>query len=365
MSRYNELVYKDFTEEPVYHTPTKTCLILDLLKVVVKLERAIWCGFFLCLNSLLFCFSVLPLKSLVSRRPHNYLRLLILIVISVLLNYVYSNSRLYHDLKEQDFVKITAAYNMVSISDRILTSYGAKVIENTFSPSAAPIKVLNCVLCAFYVFVHCFVQCVSLTLFEVALNSSVETISLIMITSSFVELKLSVFKKSSVKRLYYILCFDFIDRFQLLMYLFIILVKSLMKYPGTLHRNIDGVILVIFTSMTIDWIKHCYLVYVNNVDLRTYDEYVKFNMKQNLQRSLNANKTIKYTLEVDNVLDYASSVALSFKFVALPHACLVTPRQILREIVPLLLSTYYTLEWALLISGLYILKCLGTVLFLY
>ena len=127
-----------------------------------------------------------------------------------------------------------------------------------------------------------------------------------------------------MKELYYIVCFDFIDRFQLLMYLFIILVKSLIKYPGTLHTNIDGIILVIFTSMAIDWIKHCYLVYVNNVDLSTYDEYVKLNMKQNLQRSLSDNKTGKFTVETNNVLDYASSVALSFKFVTLPHACLVT-----------------------------------------
>ena len=64
----------------------------------------------------------LPSHLFLQMVPHSFHipPLLVLIsLVSLLLNFFYPASRLYHDLKEQDIVKITAAYNIVGIADPV------------------------------------------------------------------------------------------------------------------------------------------------------------------------------------------------------------------------------------------------------
>lgn len=249
---FRRAIYADFDPNHKHFEFTSRSMLSDLFSKIHQFEHTIWLGLLICLNSLLYIFTILPINTLKNPSSANYLRCLLILSVSVILSYFYSTSRLYHDLKEQDFVKLSALYNMIGIADQLLMPYGKLALKTLFSHSRFEVKIKNFITTLIYLILHTLHQSMALTVFEVALNSTTSTLMLVVITSAFVELKITVFKKTDHRALYQILCNDFIDRLQLLIYLFTILIKAIISARTNVYHILTGIVLVIINSVCID-----------------------------------------------------------------------------------------------------------------
>ncbi|CAG9321429.1 unnamed protein product [Blepharisma stoltei] len=335
---------------------TDKSLLSDIVTKIYQLEHTIWLGLLLCLNSLLNIFTILPLNTIQNPKFSNTFRCLLILTVSVLLSYFYPASRLYHDLKEQDFVKLSALYNMVGIADQLLMAYGKFAIKTLFASSwKMGTKITNFLVTLIYLFLHTLHQNIALTVFEVAIHSSTSTLVLVLVTSAFVEVKITVFKKTDHRALYQIVCNDFIDRLQLFTYLLTILIKAMIVSRSNIYHIMTGILLVSIDSIMIDWIKHYFILHFNKISPEVYEEFRKKNMRENFLLIQNENYHIDYEEMVPNCLDACSSVALAYRYTALPHACML-----LRVFGGDIYQTLSCLEIGLAMGGLYLVKCIVT-----
>jgi len=346
-------LYTDFEDCETPNAVSNLALYSEIVTVIYHVEKAIWTGFLLCMNSLLYTLICLPLKTVLFPQLRNLLRVCLLGLATLVLCYLYSVSRLYHDLKEQDFVKLSAVYNMLGVADQLLMSFGKRSIERLFGECRLRVRVLNFGVCLVYLVMHSFHLSLALTVFEVALNSSFSTLLLIVITSSFVELKITVFKKTDKQGLFRILCNDFIERLQLFMYLMTALVKSAIIGSQSLGHLVTGCLLIFGSSICIDWIKHYFILFFNNLPTSSYADFISINMKQSFLLSQSKQIHVEWNENTNNPIDPACSVTLAYRFTAMPHSCML-----LRVFGFLIVSSLQFLDAALLFSAIYLVKSL-------
>lgn len=102
-------------------------------------------------------------------------------------------SIIFHYLKEQDYLKITVAYNFLTISDVLLRAYGKKCVFVLFSHRNW--RLGDLIFNFIYTVTHTTILLLEMLVIEVALYSGMRTLMLLIISSSFVELKINVLKK--------------------------------------------------------------------------------------------------------------------------------------------------------------------------
>ena len=219
----------------------------EIHTMIIAIERSLILGLLQCFSSLLYTLVILPIRCCYLNASINTsLRTGILIGVSIFLSYYLSVSRLYHDLKEQDFLKLNAVYNMIGISDQLLMAFGQKTLKDISK------SIENFIMCLTYVCIHTLHLSLALTVFEVALNSSTGNLILIVLTTAFVELKITVFKKTDKKILTNVVYNDVIERLQLILYLFTILCKALITKQGNIGMITNGACIILFSSILID-----------------------------------------------------------------------------------------------------------------
>ena len=231
-----------FKEKPEHYSNIQK----EIITVIINLEKALILGLLQCISSLLYTLLVLPIKSIIFPTYSNASRTITMIGVSLLLSYYLSVSRLYHDLKEQDFLKLSAVYNMIGVADRLLIAFGQKSIKqlsNSFE---------NFFVFFVYVSLHSVHLSLALTVFEVALNSGTSNLILVVVTAAFVELKIVIFKKNDKKTLMTVMFYDIIERLQLLLYLFTIIFKALLRENTNIDNIVKGCMIVLVTSIGID-----------------------------------------------------------------------------------------------------------------
>ena len=313
----------------------------EMISTILAVEKALVMGLLQCLSALLFTLLILPIRCILSPSMSCALRTGALIGVSVLLSYYLSVSRLYHDLKEQDFLKLNAVYNMIGISDQLLISNSTE----------------NFIIVMGYVCLHTLHQSLALTVFEVALNSSTSNLTLIVVTAAFVEIKITVFKKNDKKTLMNVLCNDIIERLQLIIYLSTILCKALITSRGNIEGICKGISIVLLCSIFIDWIKHYYVMHYNGLSPILYTE-IFTSMKNNWEKAYSTGRFNDGEEEINCDLDPACSLALSYKFTALPQACMVISIQLLRVFAAVLYYNFKPIVNAAIVAGLLIVKAL-------
>lgn len=305
----------EFFSNDVGPSPASISLKEEISGLISGLEKVLILGLLQCLSSLLFTIFILPFKCLVRPSLSNYLRLAILLGVSTFLSNYLTVSTLYHDLKEQDFLKLNAVYNMIGVSDQLLMSFGHKSLKELATSTENFLIVLG------YVCLHTIHQSLALTVFEVALNSSMSNLILIIVTASFVELKITVFKKTDKKVLTNVVYNDIIERLQLIIYLSTILCKAIITQKGNIEVISKGIFIVLMSSIIIDWVKHYFIVHYNVLSASVYKEIFE-NMKENWKK---AYETGRFHDEAGCAcgLDPACAIALSYRFTSLPQACMV------------------------------------------
>jgi hypothetical protein len=100
----------------------------------------------------------------------DIIRLFMTLVSAFVMYYFFSLSKWYHEIKEQDSIKLTAIYAMVEIFDRLLGAFGERNM-NLLSFRAG-----NIIETFIYTMLHTFDYFIAMIVFEVALNADFNTL---------------------------------------------------------------------------------------------------------------------------------------------------------------------------------------------
>lgn len=309
-------IFQDYWATTLNKSEAPNNLALEISSIVSHLEKVITVCLLQCVNSLLYTIIILPIKCLKNPTLNDILRLIILLSVSFQGAFTMPISRLFHDLKEQDFLKLNFLYNIIGIADQLLMGFGNKCLKqfgNSFE---------NFIISLIYVWLHTLHLTLAVTLFEVALNSSRYNLLLVVISSAVVEIKITVFKKHDQKSLANIIYNDVIERLQILLYLFVILIKNYVVSKENIEEISKGMVLVLATFFIIDWVKHYFVVLFNKIPLEAYKK-VYLEMKSNWDSVYETGVYTENDVQKQIVLDPSCSLTLTYKFMALPQACMV------------------------------------------
>ncbi|TNY24078.1 eukaryotic membrane protein family-domain-containing protein [Rhodotorula diobovata] len=374
-----------FTVEMDGEEGVKSERVTNFLAVPQELEKIIVFGVFICLDSFLYTFTILPLRAfaaacqLVSNEAHNLVRLVrsgpvprkrhlrlshkcdltkaaILAGTLALLHKVTDASRMYHGVRGQETIKLYVLFNVLEIADRLCCSFGQDLQDSLFSrqtlgrrtdgshPHVRPVALFGLTLG--YVVAHSVVLFYQLITLNVAVNSYSNALLTLLLSNQFVEIKGSVFKKFEKENLFQLTCADIVERFQLGLMLFIISLRNLiarsslpslslsltsylpsstsLSLPALLsllHQSFSPAVVVLSSECAVDWLKHAFITKFNHIRPGVYGRFVDVLCKDLVTGA--AGRGGRRSHEGEPFVDQSPLVSRRLGFAALPLGCLV------------------------------------------
>lgn len=254
-------------------------------------------------------------SSLTSYHKADILQGLVIIFSSIFLMNL-DASRMYHFIRAQSAMKLYVIYNVLEVSDRLLSAAGQDIFECLFSSetlsrnSSGRSKVLlpffMFLLSLAYNTLHAVSLFYQVTTLNVAVNSYSNALLTLLISNQFVEIKSSVFKRFEKENTFQLTCADIVERFQLWIMLLIIGMRNVVEVGGftvpgagsgdnaassslPIHTAsilpdsftilpswllsgevLSPFVIVIGSEMLVDWIKHAYINKFNNIKPNFY-----------------------------------------------------------------------------------------------
>jgi len=267
--------------------------ITRIMRSTFKLERVLWYGVGLCVDQVMTCLTILPLRiayRLVTQRRKlvtdaravfDVSCFTILVLAVLFLAYFVGAAQVYHSIRLQTFMKLYVVVNIAEVLDRLLSSLGLDLFE-LLAETSAPGRnwipfAVRYVLCLIYTCLHALLFYVRLLTLSVAVNSSNDALFTILVSNNFVELKGSVFKRSTEQNLFQISCSDVVERFVLIVFMFLVGLNEYQTIKGDASRTefLGLMSLVLLVEVIVDWIKHMFIVRFNS-DIRVKDVYDRF-----------------------------------------------------------------------------------------
>jgi hypothetical protein len=215
-------------------------------------------------------------------------------------------------------MKLYVIYNVLEVSDRLLSAVGQDIFECLFSSetlsrnSSGRSKILlpfgMFLLSLAYNTFHAVSLFYQVTTLNVAVNSYSNALLTLLISNQFVEIKSSVFKRFEKENTFQLTCADIVERFQMWILLLIIGMRNVVEVGGftvpgagsetgsedapssmPLHSPLilpasftilpswllsgevlSPFLIVIGSEMIVDWIKHAYINKFNNIKPNFY-----------------------------------------------------------------------------------------------
>lgn len=248
----------------------------------------------------------------------------LLILLSCILLMQLDPSRMYHNIRGQNAMKLYVIYNVLEVSDRLLSAIGQDVLECLFcretlergadgrSKLIRPLWIF--VLALIYNVLHASALFYQVITLNVAVNSYSNALLTLLMSNQFVEIKGAVFKKFEKDNLFQLTCADVVERFQLWLMLLIIAMRNVVEVGGfsislggafsasstsshtsnatgipisngsilpqsfTILPRLTGQILgpfliVLGSEMAVDWLKHAYIGKFNNTKPNIYGRF--------------------------------------------------------------------------------------------
>lgn len=352
--------------------------VANFMAIPVWIEKTVMFGFLICLNSLLYTFTILPMRFatawwtwaynsflwLVSgdKRYLNVshkcdmLKGLLVIHTCYVLSRVADASKMYHSVRGQDVVKLSVIFSVLEIADRLCGSFGQDILDSLFCrrtlarrPNGTqPYRrmVGYYVLALAYIVFHTFVLLYQLVTLNVAINSYDNALLTLLLSNQFVEIKTTVFKRFEKENLFQLTCADIVERFQLTMVLTAIGARNLIEvvgsqtmsgtgslgplptsfevypYVNVFARTLNPVLTVLLSEMLVDWLKHAFITKLNHIRPAIYGRYIDV-----LCRDLLPNRSAA-TLDGDyqrqsSFVDQSPVVTRRLGFAVLPLTCVL------------------------------------------
>lgn len=277
-----------------------------------KLERFVWYGIALCSDQLLSLAVLLPMRVCLQFMPlllqvGNFgqtrnqrftadICLAVIIITSLVCSvHMISAAQIYHAIRLQTFMKLYVVINIAEVVDRLLCSMGNDMFDllgDSILRNNVGKIVFRTLLCSIYTCAHSILFYIRVLTLSVAMNSSSDALFTILVSNNFVELKGSVFKRSTEENLFQIACSDIVERFVLVVFMGLV---GLSEFTGqSTESNDDGGSLgeesteasivpqflllwstVLVAEVVVDWIKHSFICRFNS-DIRAKEAYDKF-----------------------------------------------------------------------------------------
>ncbi|KAF9160021.1 hypothetical protein DFQ26_005970 [Actinomortierella ambigua] len=307
--------------------------IANFFTVPIAFEKMIVFGYFVCLDSFLYTFTILPARFMLAlvalfrwvvsklsfrkdqERPRlkssqkcDLIKVGLVVVACTILHSV-DASRTYHFIRGQNAMKLYAVFNCLEIFDRLCCSFGQDILDSLFSKAtlgsqppkssfgaarhARPITFT--ILALLYILAHTMVLFYQMVTLNVAVNSYSNALLTLLISNQFVEIKASVFKRFEKENLFQLSCSDIVERFQLSVFMTIIAVRNLVELSAsppspfsifpqsfvplfssmtTVARLLTPCLLVLGCETLVDWLKHAFITKFNQIRPTVYGRFV-------------------------------------------------------------------------------------------
>jgi Eukaryotic membrane protein family len=276
----------------------------EFIKVPAAVETIMSFGFFICVDSFLYMFTVLPIRFIWSclllvikiflgrgiqaQNPHfqfhrrHLYQLIQVFILFVIYRYVLvpiSIGKLYHWIRGQSMIKLYVIIAMVEIFDRLFSSLGQDCLDsmywNTVSRPRSRRFLVSVVVVLLYAAFHALILFVHVATLNVAMNSADHALLTLLISGNFAEIKSTVFKKYNKAALFKITAQDVCERFKLGLFLSLVLLlnvcQGMDQNQFLNYLRICG--LVWCSEIIADWIKHSFISKFNFLPARVYPEY--------------------------------------------------------------------------------------------
>ncbi|KAJ1820151.1 hypothetical protein LPJ75_001013, partial [Coemansia sp. RSA 2598] len=241
-------------------------------------------------------------------------------------------AQMYHSIRAQSSLKLYFIFSALDIFDRLLSSFGHDVLDALQSTVTDPRSQRwktgagYFALAQAYMLVHTLVLFYQVITLNVAVNAYSDQLLSLLISNQFVEIKSNVFKKWEKEMLFQVACADIAERFQEIVFLFIIILRNLAELSGTgisplfdaspatasasggaatvvptvqppvsfdsatpsafgpliptwvsvplINRILTPILMVLGTEILIDWIKHAFVTKLNWIRPEIYSHYI-------------------------------------------------------------------------------------------
>ncbi|KAG2235480.1 eukaryotic membrane protein family-domain-containing protein [Thamnidium elegans] len=372
--------------------------VTNFLGVPAAFEKLMGFGFFVCLDSFLYTFTILPLRfclafyhfliyvvrniqvklgqrtSFVQLRPSQKCDLLkgLMIIITCIVMWSMDPSRIYHSIRGQAVLKLYVVFNVLEICDKLCCSVGVDILDALFSKATLgnpdeglggaayakrqlkPITLF--VLATGYMIIHTSVLFFQMITLNVAINFYSNALLSLLISNQFVEIKQSVFKKFEKENLFQLTCSDIVERFQQCAFLFIITLRNvielsesgpssilpstfvpLFKLPASTSLNtlMTPVVMVISSELMVDWLKHAFITKFNQIRPSIYGKYIDV-----LCKDLVIGSPGRISGKNHAFVDQSPVVSRRIGFPVLPLACLYV--RMMQQILPMMFMSQNT-----------------------
>eukprot|EP01104_Vermistella_antarctica_P012148 TRINITY_DN346_c0_g1_i1.p2 TRINITY_DN346_c0_g1~~TRINITY_DN346_c0_g1_i1.p2 ORF type:complete len:631 (+),score=115.81 TRINITY_DN346_c0_g1_i1:507-2399(+) len=315
-----ELLGENVPDETGIWQLQKERALYNFLRVPIQLEKLLMFGYMICFDSFLFLFSFLPIRFAFSvfkmlLRPFGLTQLsrsnkydfmyglIFLLSFSVL--WMVDTSIVYHYIRGQAVIKLYVIFNLLEIFDKLCCSFGQDIFDtlvistqditmrSTRSGSGGVASsqqmrgedvvrlftpLVHFIVAFAYVLIHSCVLFLQVTTLNVSMNSHSNSLFTLLISNNFVELKGHVFKRSETENLFQISCSDMVERFQISIFLLIIVMQNSADVDwqfGQPHifSHLFAVAQVWILECVVDWIKHGFVSKFNRISPEVYNKF--------------------------------------------------------------------------------------------
>ena len=273
-----------------------------------KLEKLLFYGLAICVDSYLYVLTYLPIRVLWSillllaypvRRLTNshktcinyqftfhrrhlfhlqHMGVIIFVYLYVL--QPISISMLYHWIRGQNMLKLYVLMAMVEVFDRLMSSFGQDALDSMYwNTTSRPFHwrtFLALIVVIGYASAHSFVLFVHVATLNVAINSADNALLTVLMSNNFAEIKSTVFKKYNKTNLFKITTSDVCERFKLTLFLFLIVLLNYSQggfTPSMFYTYIYQCAMVFSAELLADWVKHCFITKFNFIKSGVYEDY--------------------------------------------------------------------------------------------
>eukprot|EP00941_MAST-03F_sp_MAST-3F-sp1_P004061 g4061.t1 len=330
--------------------------VSNFLMVPLELEKLQLFGCFVCLDTMLFVFTFLPLRMFVAlftvigslfssfvpgrlffgygtgrrvyaHRYHLYdiFRGALMLITCYALQFVHM-SRIYHYIRTQSVIKLYLLFGMLDIFDRLFTALGQDVLQSLYyatryEPRHKFRTLVQFLFAQAYVLAHSGLKFVQLVTLTVAINSTSNAVLTLLISNNFTEMKSLVFKRFDESNVFQISCADVVERFVLYVFLALVFVQnyrelSLLSDMTALGNYLRVAAMISFSEILVDCIKHAFITKFNGLSAYSYTKYAKI-----IGDDLAASRRSEFSMETS--MDPTHSVTQRLGLASFPLACVI------------------------------------------
>mmetsp|Transcript_1653 Transcript_1653/g.4499 ORF Transcript_1653/g.4499 Transcript_1653/m.4499 type:complete len:488 (+) Transcript_1653:1262-2725(+) len=272
----------------------------EFVKVPWQVERLMAYGFFICVDSFLYTFTILPIRFVWSilllllqmvywktskhyqfHRRHTYQMIQVFLIYCVY-RYVLapiSIGKFYHWIRGQAMIKLYVLIAIVEVFDRLMSSLGQDTMDsmywNAVNRPKSSRMLISVAVVLIYTTCHTLLLFLHVATLNVAMNSADQALLTLFISGNFAEIKSTVFKKYNKAAAFKLATSDVCERFKLALFLGLVLLLNMCQgmNQGQFQGYIRICAIVVVAELLADWIKHSFITKFNILKAKVYNEY--------------------------------------------------------------------------------------------